>query len=90
MPTASAELANEYGIVMGTSHHEPMMRAHQEWSKGKSNYGSGEWNYSTNKEGLQKFFSEGAERNGKYENVVTVGRKYRAIKRNHNRPEKDS
>lgn len=73
MPTASAELANEYGIVMGTSHHEPMMRAHQEWSKGKSNYGSGEWNYSTNKEGLQKFFSEGAERNGKYENVVTVG-----------------
>ena len=73
MPTASAELADEYGIVMGTSHHEPMMRAHQEWSKGKSNYGSGEWNYSTNKEGLQKFFCEGAERNGKYENVVTVG-----------------
>ncbi len=73
IPEASAQLADEYGIVMGTSHHEPMMKAHQEWSKGKLNYGNGEWNYDTNKEGLKKFFTEGAERNGKYENVITIG-----------------
>lgn len=73
MPEASAELADAYGIVMGTSHHEPMMKAHQEWTKGKSKYGNGEWNYYTNKEGLKKFFTEGAKRNGKYENVITIG-----------------
>ncbi|MDR1700760.1 MAG: glycosyl hydrolase 115 family protein [Lachnoclostridium sp.] len=71
-PIASAKLADTYGVIMGTSHHEPMMRAHKEWTSGKSNYG-GEWNYSTNKEGLQKFFEEGAVRNGKYENVITLG-----------------
>lgn len=73
IPEASAQLADEYGIVMGTSHHEPMMKAHQEWTKGKKNYGNGEWNYDTNREGLKKFFTEGAERNGKYENVITIG-----------------
>ena len=30
-------LADEYGIVMGTSHHEPMDRAQQEWKR----YGKG-------------------------------------------------
>lgn len=76
IPEASAQLADEYGIVMGTSHHEPMMKAHQEWSKGKLNYGNGEWNYDTNKEGLKKFFTEGAERNGKYENVIIEAGNY--------------
>ncbi|MDR1701023.1 MAG: glycosyl hydrolase 115 family protein, partial [Lachnoclostridium sp.] len=70
---ASAELANKYGIIMGTSHHEPMMRAHQEWSRNKSKYGTAEWNYETNKEGLQQFFREGVQRNAGYENVITVG-----------------
>ncbi len=37
-------LASEYGIVVGTSHHEPMMRAHDEWRR----YGTGPWNYATN------------------------------------------
>lgn len=73
MPEASAELADAYGIVMGTSHHEPMMKAHQEWVNGKSRYGNAEWNYYTNKEGLKQFFTEGAQRNGKYENVITIG-----------------
>ena len=39
-------LADEYGIVMGTSHHEPMMRAQQEWH----NYPNhGVWNYTVNR-----------------------------------------
>ena len=38
------KLADEYGIVMGTSHHEPMMRAQEEWRR----YGNGPWNYATN------------------------------------------
>lgn len=66
-------LADEYGIVMGTSHHEPMMRAQQEWSRGKSAYGNAEWNYLTNPEGLRQFWTEGVIRNRAYENIYTVG-----------------
>lgn len=32
-PLANAELADAYGIVMGTSHHEPMFRAGEEWKQ---------------------------------------------------------
>ncbi len=66
-------LADEYGIVMGTSHHEPMVRAQQEWTKRKSGIGNGAWNYHTNQEGLWKFWQEGIERNKNYENLVTIG-----------------
>jgi alpha-glucuronidase len=62
-------LADEYGIVIGTSHHEPMMRAHVEWAR----YGSGEWNYQTNPMVLRDFWREGMKRKGNYESIVTVG-----------------
>jgi hypothetical protein len=63
------KVADEYGIVMSTSHHEPMMRSHNEWFKHKG----GEWNYETNKEKLQEFWRGGIERMGHYESVITVG-----------------
>ncbi len=63
------QLADEYGIVISTSHHEPMMRAHAEWRR----YGDGPWNYQSNKEQLQKFWKGGIERMGDDESVVTVG-----------------
>jgi hypothetical protein len=66
---ASPALANEYGIVVGTSHHEPMMRAHDEWRR----YGQGPWNYGTNAEALRAFWTEGLRRVGAFENVVTLG-----------------
>ena len=65
------EKADEYGIVMGTSHHEPMMRAHQEYLARKDTLGP--WNYVTNKENIDSFFREGLERNCKYENLITIG-----------------
>lgn len=61
--------ADEYGIVMSTSHHEPMTRAHNEWEL----FHGGEWNYKTNKEKLQEFWRSGFERVGNYETMVTVG-----------------
>lgn len=69
----SPRLADEYGIVMGTSHHEPMMRAHKEWTTRRAQYGNGKWNYASNAEALQRFFREGVKRNGRYENLVTIG-----------------
>lgn len=62
-------LADEYGIVMGTSHHEPMDRAQQEWKK----FGKGEWDYNKNKEGLQDFWRTGIKNMGNAESVVTIG-----------------
>ncbi|SDH47987.1 Glycosyl hydrolase family 115 [Pedobacter terrae] len=62
-------LADEYGIVMGTSHHEPMIRAQQEWKK----HGVGAWNYATNPKGLNAFWQEGIKRNKNYESLVTMG-----------------
>ena len=62
-------LADEYGIVMGTSHHEPMDRAQQEWKR----YGKGPWNYEANGEVLRDFWKKGIENMGNKETIVTVG-----------------
>jgi hypothetical protein len=62
-------LADEYGIVMGTSHHEPMDRAQQEWKR----YGKGQWNYDTNGAVLRDFWRKGIENMGSKETIVTVG-----------------
>lgn len=67
----SPRLADEMGIVMGTSHHEPMMRSHREYLKRKDEVGP--WNYATNPDRLDKFFMDGMKRNAKYENLVTIG-----------------
>src|SRR5690606_2677690 len=62
-------LADEYGIVMSTSHHEPMMRADKEWNR----YGEGPWEYSKNPKNLYDFWVDGAKRNKPYESVYTIG-----------------
>jgi hypothetical protein len=65
----NAKLANEYGVVIGTSHHEPLMRAHDEWRR----YGSGPWNYDKNAAKLQEFWKEGIRRMDDFESIVTIG-----------------
>ena len=67
----SPRLADEMGIVMGTSHHEPMMRSHQEYLHRKNEVGP--WDYATNKNRIDQFFREGMERNKNYDNIVTIG-----------------
>jgi Glycosyl hydrolase family 115/Gylcosyl hydrolase family 115 C-terminal domain len=63
-------LADEMGVVIGTSHHEPLMRAHDEWTR----YGKGAaWNYEQNEEMLKQFWAGGVKRMGNYESIVTVG-----------------
>ena len=66
----SPVLADEYGIVMGTSHHEPMMRSQKEYTKRKDQIGA--WDYVTNSENLKKFWTEGLERNKNYDNLITM------------------
>jgi hypothetical protein len=65
----NAALADEYGVVIGTSHHEPMMRAHAEWQR----YGHGPWDYTKNAGALRAFWRRGIERMGDRESLVTIG-----------------
>lgn len=64
-------LADRMGIVMGTSHHEPMMRSHKEYTSRRAEVGP--WNWATNSERIDKFFRTGMERNKDYDNLVTIG-----------------
>lgn len=67
----SPVLADSLGIVMGTSHHEPMMRAHKEYTKRRKEIGP--WDYVTNKKNIDDFFTLGLERNKRFDNVITIG-----------------
>jgi len=60
--TLNPILADKYGIVMGTSHHEPMLRAQTEWKR----YGKGAWNYHTNDSVLRSFWRRGIVNMKKY------------------------
>lgn len=67
--TLNPILANKWGIVMGTSHHESMLRAQQEWKR----YGKGQWNYDSNKVVLDSFWEKGIENMDHHESIVTIG-----------------
>ena len=71
----NAELADELGVVMGASHHEPCCRAGEEYKylRGKDSVYGDAWNFRSNKDGITKFWEDGLKRNGKFENVITVG-----------------
>lgn len=67
--TLNPILANKWGIVMGTSHHEPMLRAQQEWKR----YGKGPWDYTKNDSVLRAFWRKGIENMDHHESIVTIG-----------------
>ncbi|MBS1701286.1 MAG: glycosyl hydrolase 115 family protein [Armatimonadetes bacterium] len=64
------KMADEYGIVMGTSHVEPMMRADKEWNR--LGYTADQWNYLKNPDELEKFWADGVRRNKPYESITTI------------------
>ena len=67
----NSRTADEMGIIMGTSHHEPMARNHQEWARRRGS--SGPWDYTANKKVLTQFFTEGIERAKDTEDLITIG-----------------
>ncbi|HEY4246725.1 MAG TPA: glycosyl hydrolase 115 family protein [Lacunisphaera sp.] len=65
----NAKLANDYGIVMGSSHAEPMLRDNVgEWTAPKQDY-----DYVTNRAGVRHYWEERVVANGAYENIYTLG-----------------
>ena len=73
--SANEELADLYGIVVGNSHHEPCLRAGEEFQhsiRDGAPYGN-VWNFTKNREGITRFWADGLKRSGKYEHLVTIG-----------------
>jgi hypothetical protein len=68
----NARLADEYGIVMGTSHQEPMLRAQKEWDR-RYQKTLGSWNYFKTPEVLRDFWRQGIRRNKSFESILTIG-----------------
>jgi hypothetical protein len=64
------ELADRFGIVMGSSHCEQMLRNNvDEWKRD----GAGEYNYETNREGVLCYWEDRVRQNARYESVYTMG-----------------
>jgi hypothetical protein len=70
--TNNPVLADEYGVVMGNSHQEPMLRAQKEWDR-RYQKTLGNWNYYTQSNVLQQFWRDGISRNKNYESIITIG-----------------
>lgn len=72
---ANVELADELGVVMGASHHEPCLRYGEEYKylRGEDSIYGDAWNFISNKEGITKFWEDGLKRTGKFDNLITVG-----------------
>nr|WP_315155424.1 glycosyl hydrolase 115 family protein [uncultured Flavobacterium sp.] len=71
---SNGPLANEMGIIMGTSHHEPMALAQQDWKRYiQKNKLQNVWDYSKNKTVLDEFWKTGIERSMNWEKLVTIG-----------------
>lgn len=64
-------LADEYGICVSTSHHEPMQRATTEWFE--EGHSDGTWNWTTHREEIIKFFRKGVKRAKGLESYFTMG-----------------
>jgi hypothetical protein len=66
----NAALADDYAIVMGSSHAEPMLRNNVgEWPHDRAT----DYNYVTNRDGVRKYWEERVAANGRYENIYTIG-----------------
>jgi len=68
----NAALADEYGIVMGTSHQEPMIRAQKEWDR-RYQKTLGSWSWTHHEDTLLKFWRDGIRRNRDFESIITIG-----------------
>ena len=62
-------VADDYAIVMGSSHAEPMLRNNvTEWTDKPENY-----DYTKNADGVRKYWEDRAAQNGRYESIFTLG-----------------
>ena len=72
----NARLADDYAIVMGSSHCEQMLRNNEgEWKAVEQRHPGtfGDFNYITNRQTMQNYWETRVKTNGRYENTYTLG-----------------
>ncbi len=72
----NARLADNYAIVMGSSHCEQMLRNNEgEWKAVEQRHPGtlGDFNYITNRQTMQNYWETRVKTNGRYENTYTLG-----------------
>lgn len=69
------ELATELGVTVSYSHHEPCLRASEEWKRvnGKDTPYGVDWNFDKNEQGLLNYWRDALVRSGKQNHLVTIG-----------------
>ncbi|KAG9257165.1 uncharacterized protein F5Z01DRAFT_734377 [Emericellopsis atlantica] len=65
----NGDIADDFGVFMGTSHHEPMARAGNE----QGEFMAGPWDWSRNRDNITQFFEEGVERSKNWDTIYTLG-----------------
>jgi len=68
-------VADDYAIVMGSSHIEPMLRNNISGAEWDREYPGEPWDYTVNKANIYKYWEDRLKANGKYENVYTMGKR---------------
>ncbi|MBT5426358.1 MAG: hypothetical protein HOK84_09195 [Bacteroidetes bacterium] len=68
-------VADEYGIIMGSSHIEPMLRNNIGGAEWDTEYPGEPWDYVNNKEHIYTYWEDRIKANGKYENIYTIGKR---------------
>ncbi|GGZ29206.1 hypothetical protein GCM10007049_23000 [Echinicola pacifica] len=66
----NAQAAKDYGVVLGTSHAEPMLRNNvDEWS----HEDNGEFNYTSNQQNVYRYWEERVQESARMDAIYTLG-----------------
>jgi len=68
-------VADTFGIVMGSSHIEPMLRNNIAGAEWDQEYPGEPYDYVQNRENIYKYWEDRVKQNGKYENLYTIGKR---------------
>jgi hypothetical protein len=68
-------LADKYGIVMGSSHIEPMLRNNIAGAEWDQEYPGEPYDYVVNRKNIYKYWEDRVKQNGKFENIYTIGKR---------------
>ena len=68
-------VADEYAIIMGSSHIEPMLRNNIAGAEWDTEYPGESWDYVKNRDHIYKYWEDRVKANGRYDNLYTLGKR---------------
>lgn len=68
-------VADEYAIIMGSSHIEPMLRNNIAGAEWDTEFPGEAWDYVKNRDHIYKYWEDRVKANGRYENMYTLGKR---------------